>query len=493
MTAIRAWKECCLEFARKVNRRYTIKQKILVSFLLVVVSMMALNLFVVYRLYSYSRQYDLIIQRTSSANRLVELNDDIIFEAWPLSIGNLELKDSRMMEYFSEMEKTLGYLENVTQQEDSLESLKRARRSKRILKSHGSNLLDYVKADETSDLLQKSVDAIRDVGSLMKEYLNEYIFRELNHADMINQQISANVKEILFANMIALLFIGILILSAIYVINNSISTPIKTLVKTTKQVGSGDFNVRVDTRGNKDEIAILNDNFNQMVARLQMLMDDVRISSENLKKAELQLLQEQINPHFLYNTLETIIWMAEKQDNEQVITLVQELSVFFHTTLSGGKDIIFIEDEIRHIESYLSIQHFRYQDIMQYKIDIPDELRRYRIPKLSLQPVIENALYHGIKSKRGQGHIIIQGRSVDEDTIEICITDTGIGMKEKDLLQLRKTVEQASFQEEQKDGGYGLPNVQKRLQLYCGEDYGIHIKSIYGKGTTVTLKISKHL
>ena len=346
-----------------------------------------------------------------------------------------------------------------------------------------------MKTNGLSEQREKTVDAIRDVGELMKEYLNEYIFCELDHADVINKEISASVKQVIVMNGAALILFVFLIMAAIFVVNNSISSPIKALVKTTKQVGSGDFNVRVNSHGKKDEIAILNDNFNTMVSRLQGLVDDVRISTENLKKVELQLLQEQINPHFLYNTLETIIWMAEKKDNEKVIKLVQDLSTFFHTTLSGGKAVITIKEELRHIESYLAIQQVRYEDIMEYHIDVAEDIKEFMIPKLTLQPIVENALYHGIKNKRGGGCIQIHGSLIDDQTIEIVIQDTGKGMDEETLAKLRKNIQSASIIKSEKGKGFGLPNVQKRLQLYCGGSYGVTVDSTLNEGTTVTLHL----
>ncbi len=133
-------------------------------------------------------------------------------------------------------------------------------------------------------------------------------------------------------------------------------------------------------------------------------MEDIRVEELNLRAAELRV-QEQINPHFLYNTLDNIIWLAESKDTEQVVRMVSSLSSFFRTTLSKGREFITVKEEEQHIRSYLEIQQFRYRDILEYEIAIPEELYEYEIIKLTLQPLVENALYHGIKNKRGGGHI----------------------------------------------------------------------------------------
>ena len=151
------------------------------------------------------------------------------------------------------------------------------------------------------------------------------------------------------------------------------------------------------------EMAVLNDSFNQMIEKIGNLVEDIRIEQLNLRATELKLLQAQINPHFLYNTLDTIIWLAEAGRKDEVVMMVTALSDFFRTTLSKGRDYITVKEEEAHIRSYLKIQQFRYQDILEYSIHIPEELYAYQILKLTLQPLVENALYHGIKNKRGTG------------------------------------------------------------------------------------------
>ena len=147
-----------------------------------------------------------------------------------------------------------------------------------------------------------------------------------------------------------------------------------------------------------------------MVEQIGNLVEDIRVEQLNLRATELKLLQAQINPHFLYNTLDAIIWLAEAGEKDQVVMMVTALSDFFRTTLSKGRDFITVEEEERHIDSYLKIQQFRYRDILAYEIDIPEELYQYQILKLTLQPLVENALYHGIKNKHGLGHILVTGK-----------------------------------------------------------------------------------
>lgn len=172
---------------------------------------------------------------------------------------------------------------------------------------------------------------------------------------------------------------------------------------------------------------VLNSSFNQMVEEIGHLVEDIRVEELNLRAAELRVLQEQINPHFLYNTLDNIIWLAESKDTEQVVRMVSSLSSFFRTTLKQGAGVITVKEEEQHIRSYLEIQQFRYRDILEYEIAIPEELYEYEIIKLTLQPLVENALYHGIKNKRGGGHIRVSG-VLCQDVMIFKVQDDGIGM-----------------------------------------------------------------
>lgn len=169
-----------------------------------------------------------------------------------------------------------------------------------------------------------------------------------------------------------------------------------------------------------------------MKGEIGRLIEDIRQEQNQRRVMELQLLQEQINPHFLYNTLDTIVWLAEGGQNREVVDMVTSLSEFFRTTLSGGKDFITIKEEMGHIESYLQIQKIRYQDILDYEVALDKSLEEYRILKLTLQPLVENALYHGIKNKRGRGHIWVRGYARDDRAV-FEIRDDGAGMTQEEM------------------------------------------------------------
>jgi len=202
-----------------------------------------------------------------------------------------------------------------------------------------------------------------------------------------------------------------------------------------------------------------------------------------LRKAEFELLQMQINPHFLYNTLDTIVWLAEAGKQKEVVQMVGSLSEFFRTSLNQGKDIIPIREELQHVRSYLEIQQVRYQDILEYEIHVPEELGKYLIPKITIQPIVENALYHGIKNKRGLGRILVNGRK-EEGHFVIEVQDNGIGINEERLKQVRDKIQ---YRLSAGNDIYGLYNVNERIRLNFGEKFGISIESVYGEGTVVSI------
>ncbi|KPV47456.1 histidine kinase, partial [Kouleothrix aurantiaca] len=205
-----------------------------------------------------------------------------------------------------------------------------------------------------------------------------------------------------------------------------------------------------------------------MVGKIKELLAAKIEEHENLKKAELRALQAQINPHFLYNTLDTIIWMAEARRMDQVVELVRVLSRFFRITLSKGKDWITMRDEIEHVESYLAIQKMRYRDILDYRIDIPADMRDGQMLKLTLQPLVENALYHGIKNKRSGGTITVRGSRLPGDLLQIQVEDNGAGITPERLDEIRALLASDTGDTVVGEGGYGISNVKQRIKLYYG-------------------------
>lgn len=237
-------------------------------------------------------------------------------------------------------------------------------------------------------------------------------------------------------------------------------------------------------QASETEIQLLSDGFEEMVGKLNSLIDENKRVERRKRHAELELLQAQINPHFLYNTLDTIIWLIESDNKQVSIDMVSSLSSFFRFSLSRGKDVITLAEEEQHVLSYLQIQKTRYQDRMDYEIDIPEALHAYLLPKLTLQPLVENSIYHGIKLQREKGQIKVSAVDLG-DKIELIVKDNGAGMTEERLDELKAALNNGE------KVGFGLRTVHQRIQLLFGDDYGLQLQSTEGVGTTVTAIIPK--
>ncbi len=255
--------------------------------------------------------------------------------------------------------------------------------------------------------------------------------------------------------------------------------PLKDLRETMLEIASGTQNLRAKEAG-AYELREVTRQFNAMLDQIDQLMADVRRQEEATRQYELQALSSQINPHFLYNTLDTIIWMAEFQDSQRVVQVTKSLATYFRLALNQGKDLICLSDEINHVRQYLFIQKQRYGDKLEYEIDENPAFDKLVLPKLVLQPLVENALYHGIKEKEGQGHIRVSVQKKDTGLV-IRIEDDGVGFQNPG----------DSSQSQLKRGGVGLQNVNQRLKLHFGDNYQMKINSAPEKGTTVEIYLNK--
>lgn len=284
--------------------------------------------------------------------------------------------------------------------------------------------------------------------------------------------------------LIVIIFGGTSIILAFYFVD-SINKRLSKVIKGMRCVQSGDLNYYIENDTN-DELGELIDSYNYMIGKMSILIEDQYKLGKDVKNAELKALQSQINPHFLYNTLDMINWMSYKKMNKEISLAVKHLAKFYKLSLNKGKDLISIQDEIQHIRLYVNIQNMRYNDRISLRINIDEAINDYLIPKITLQPILENSINHGILGKgEGEGLISILGYSMNSDII-LTIADNGIGIKEETLNLLLSNKLTSS-----KGSGYGLKNIDNRIKLLYGENYGLSFKSVYGQGTTVIIKIPK--
>ncbi len=279
----------------------------------------------------------------------------------------------------------------------------------------------------------------------------------------------------------ALLGIGISIVISL-LLSLHLTKPIKRLQRDMKQVELGNFHIQTSLEED-NEINQLGQSFNVMVNEIKHLMDETVQNSEQKRKAELLLLHAQINPHFLYNTLDSIIWMAEQEKHEEVVDMTSALAKMFRASITRDQELVSIRVEIEHIRQYLFIQKMRYREQLDYVFDIPSHILHYKTVKILLQPFIENAIYHGIRSKTTPGIIYISAWQEDEQLI-FEVRDNGLGMTAERLAEVTQGTVATNTQH-----GIGIGNVNERIQLYFGTTYGMTMTSVLGEGTIVTIRV----
>ncbi|WP_274422130.1 cache domain-containing sensor histidine kinase [Blautia sp. XA-2221] len=263
----------------------------------------------------------------------------------------------------------------------------------------------------------------------------------------------------------------------------SITLPIQRLCDSMERVQEGDFSVSDIVVDSENEIGSLTKSFNVMTQRIHELMVQNIREQEAKRKSELKALQSQINPHFLYNTLDSIIWMAEGKKNEEVVLMTASLARLLRQSISNEDELVSIGQEIEYARGYLTIQKMRYKDKLEFQIEVEPSILNIRLIKLVLQPVIENAIYHGLKYKESRGFLQVKG-FMKNGNVVLQVIDDGVGMDQETLDHIyeRHKVDYHS-------NGVGIYNVQKRLQLYYGNEYGIVYESKVGEGTTATITI----
>ena len=460
--------------------------KIRYSYLILLIPMIIFLAACFYNMWSVNRKYEDMIQSAVVASDFsLDFKKDFDYETYLLVVENTTIEDSKLDGLLSEANRVVRQLEELTdskQNSDRLESVKKYLENLEIYKERiEQNLLEGSKYEDNIEIWENDVQIVT---LLLRESMLQYIYYEIREIQQTRQEYQDFYVSMITVSCIGFAFISLLIAILSYYIPRSITSPIREISKVTDQVAKGDLTVRSKVRAGA-EVGVLSDSLNTMIDKINELLKQVTTEQIRLREAELELLQSQINPHFLYNTLDTIVWLAEAGNQKQVVSMVKSLSDFFRISLSHGKEVIPIRDELQHVRSYLEIQQIRYQDILEYEINVPEEYHKYLIPKITIQPLVENALYHGIKNKRRLGRITITGKK-EEDFFLLYISDNGIGMTEERLKQVMDGIRYRSPDEQ---NIYGLYNVNERIHLKFGEPYGIEIESTYQEGTVVAVKL----
>ncbi len=420
--------------------------QIRISYLILLLPNIVFMAYAYYNLWTVNNRYNTMLNSVVAASEFsMDFKEDFDYETYLLIVGNVSPEQSKLPGIISDARNVVEGLKDYTITPENRERIESAEKYLNNLEGYIAKIVDNMSyEDRYDDNMTIWENDVQIVTSLVQETINEYIYyenKQLQTAQEESRSFFLHTLEI-SAAIFAFIVISIIVVSLVGPI--WITRPIE---------------------------------------------EQVKEEQKQLRKAEFELLQAQINPHFLYNTLDAIVWSAESGNQRQVVKMVGSLSDFFRTSLNKGKEIVLIREELQHVRSYLEIQQIRYQDILSYEIDSADSINNYTIPKITIQPLVENALYHGIKNKRGGGCISVIGRE-KEDAVEIVVKDNGIGMTPERLEEVRKGLEAEAPGQ---SAIYGLYNVNERIKLSFGAEYGISVESEYGEGSEVTVRLPKIL
>lgn len=469
------------------------KKKILTLAAVVTLPFILLVMYLLASMASYSNTYDEIVSNMTVANNYnLNFKEEMDESLYKLVVGyvtldTIETDKSLKNPYtlIDELRSEFTRLTAITTESESKLWLESLLRNIDTLKKRVDDIVDSISAGgRYNENIEKLDNNIYILTELIQDDIQYYIYYQTRYMDKVTDTLQDQIGRFM---VVCSVLIGVLIIvvavSAVMIVSGIIQ-PISQLNQATEKIAQGDFKARAQADSD-DEVAELAASFNKMAGSMQSLIDKVKEDERKMRKADLRLLQEQIQPHFLYNTLDTIVWLIESNEPDEAVTMVVTLSDFFREILSKGKEFISIKEEEKHISSYLQIQEMRYRDILEYDIQLDQVIYKYQILKLTLQPVVENALYHGIKYKRAKGCIHIHGEK-EGDIIRLTVRDDGVGMDEEELEQLCQQIEKPCQETEK---GFGLANVNERIHMYFGPEYGMKIQSQKGKGTTVEIVI----
>ncbi len=472
---------------------HSLRSKILTIAYLTTIPLVLMIAYLIISLTNYSKAYDEIVSNLTVANSYdLDFKNKIDESMYKLAVGSVTFEN---IDSTPDLDNPYTLLDDFENDTNALARFAKDYKTKRwhsvlmrnikSLRSRMEDIEDNIKNggsyNENMLILDNDIYVLTE---LIQDDLQTYIYYQTKEIEGIKNALDTKVRSFVFYSVIMLLAIIALVLIVTTDMTKSITKPVNDLCKALEKVASGDFAVRSEVKSH-DEIGVLSDSFNSMTEEIEQMVSTIKHSERMMRDAEIRLLQEQINPHFLYNALDTIVWLIECGETEKAENMVMSLSSFFRMVLSKGRDYISIRDEELHVKSYLEIQQIRYADILDYEININPEIYDFKIHKLTLQPIIENALYHGIKYKREGGKIEVTGYLKGND-VHLKVTDNGIGMDEEGLNELRDRISKPA-----KEGGkgYGLANVNERIRMSFGEEYGMTVDSEKGVGTSIELVI----
>ncbi len=424
-------------------------------------------------------QYNAILNNVTTASDFNQnFKDDVDLKMYYYVI-NSQYSEGLPIREVQSAETIARKLTDMTTEKDSLRAINSVLNLCHNLEDKINQIAQTKEYNSREYQLENNIYILTD---LIQEYMYTYLYYEAVHLDALQTTMIRDMIVLMGVVVILSLVLLHFLLTKSRKLSGRIVDPIDRICERLEAIGKGSLLVCEPIQADVEEVQLLTDGIENMVGHLKRQIDKNTEQEKQRRRTELALLQAQINPHFLYNTLDAIIWLIESGEIAESVTMVSSLSNYFRFSLSRGKNVITLAEEEQHIRSYLEIQQVRYRDLMEYEIDIQDHLKYFILPKLTLQPLVENALYHGIKNRRRKGYICVTGRAQDDHMI-LEVSDDGPGMKEERLSEVR-----ASLSDGRREG-FGLRAVHQRIQILFGGEYGLTVESTPDIGTRVIVTI----
>lgn len=473
-------------------KKTSLRRALQFSYLFIIGIMIIPTIYSIAVLQIHTRQYDNIIKNIASADRINQIaKDDIPTELWDIVCGRKKFHEGQQYFMIRHIFKGIAEMQNNTQNRENEEKLEVAYRTCTTLSRNIQILQTQMENGSSVTSNETSLDEIRTISALFSDIMQDFILSEIKSANITNEAIKNSSITLTILQIIIIILSFIFAFNVYITFSRSFQKPLHDMKNMSNEIARGNLTARTE-EPSLTELVPLANNMNLMAEQIGVLIETNIEEQKNFQKAEMKALQAQITPHFLYNTFDTIIWLAEQEDTDRVVTITKAFSEFLRISLSRGHEWITIQQELDHIKNYLTIQKIRYADILNYEIIASESLMNYKIIKLCLQPLVENAIYHGIKNKRGRGHLVVNADFTDDShtSIRFTVNDDGAGFTPERLAQVIEEMNNNDKNLEKLTSVYGVYNVNKKLKLYYGDKTtGLVIKSEQGKGSSISFEI----
>ena len=463
-------------------RKFSIEKKLKWLRMVVIIPALVGIITLLVIMINFNESYNEAVKNVSVASKFnFSFSEDMDYKMYRIVIG-AESFDA--MKPYEEIKEAKELVKELNKNAVTDESKLRTRQIGKLLDNLKISIEEIEHSDLKNDYMENNQRLRLNVNvftEIIKEKVSEYIYYEIGNMESMRVKLEKEIMHTITITLIAVLFLSLITWKLSKLISQSISYPVRQLCEMTKEVAQGNFDVH-GPQNTTEELQILTNNFEHMAQKVERLIEDVKVEQQNLRKKELQLLQEQINPHFLYNSLSIINWKAIEAGEDEISHVTLALSTYYRTSLNRGETMTTVAKEIDNIRAYLKIQLVMHDNEFRVVEQISDGLNDYLIPKLILQPLAENAIDHGIDVSDNENPTLWLTIREEAEHIFFEIRDNGAGMTQEKADQI------LTYQ----SSGYGVRNVCDRIHVLYGEKGEMKIESTPGKGTRVFIRIPKN-